>query len=147
MRRCSFTFTISVFVFLAGSDKQNLHWTRLAGESTGLANLARLQGIHGDTNTVFARVTIQSDADRITKMKFGFSDDVKVFLNDRLIYGGSDVYQSRDYRFLGTLGFYDELYLPLRKGENEVWMAVTEHFGGWGIKAMLEDGEGVRIAN
>jgi hypothetical protein len=62
-----------------------------------------------------------------------------------LIYGGSDVYTSRDYRFLGTIGLFDELYLPLKKGDNELWFAVTENFGGWGVKAMFDDLSGIRI--
>jgi hypothetical protein len=130
---------------LTQADKQKLSWTRLAAESSGLANLARLNGIKDSANTVFARLTIRSDRDQIKKIAFGFSDAVKVFFNDRLIYGGSDVYQSRDYRFLGTIGLFDEVYLPMKKGENELWFAVTENFGGWGIRASFEDTEGIEI--
>lgn len=53
----------------------------------------------------------------------------------------------RDYRFLGTIGLFDEVYLPLKKGENELWLAVTESFGGWGIKALIEDLAGLTIKN
>jgi hypothetical protein len=70
---------------------------------------------------------------------------VKVYFNDRLIYGGHDVYQSRDYRFLGTIGLYDELYLPLKQGQNELLLAVSENFGGWGIKALIENMEGIKL--
>jgi hypothetical protein len=130
---------------LTQDEKEKLNWRKLDGESTGIVNLARLQGVAGEKETVFARVTVWSESDQIKKMRLGFSDEVKVYFNDRLIYGGSDVYQSRDYRFLGSVGFYDELYLPLKKGENEIWVAVTENFGGWGLKAMFEDTEGIRI--
>jgi hypothetical protein len=130
---------------LTDKDKQGLVWKRLDCESTGLANLARLQGLEGDKNTVFARLVIESDGEQVKKLRFGFSDEVKVFFNDRLIYGGSDLYTSRDYRFLGTMGLFDELYLPMKKGDNELWVAVTENFGGWGIKAMFEDLSGIRI--
>jgi hypothetical protein len=57
---------------------------------------------------------------------------------------GADDYRSRDYRFLGTIGYFDELYLPLKKGENELIFAVSEDFGGWGIKALFEDPVGIR---
>ena len=130
---------------LTVADKEKLSWKKLDCESTGLANLARLQGVDGSKNTVFARVTIRSESDQIKKMRFGFSDEVKVYFNGRLIYGGTDPYQSRDYRFLGTAGFYDELYLPLKKGDNELWVAVTENFGGWGLKATFEDPQGIRV--
>ena len=78
-------------------------------------------------------------------MRFGFSDSVKAYLNGRLIFSGTDTYRSRDYRFLGTLGDFDALYLPLEKGENELWMAVGESFGGWGIKARFDDVDGIEI--
>jgi hypothetical protein len=130
---------------LTAADKGKLTWVKLTAEATGLTNLARVQGIEGEKDTVFARVVIQSESEQVKKFRFGFSDAVKVYYNDRVIYGGSDVYQSRDYRFLGTMGLYDEVYLPLKKGENEVWLAVTENFGGWGVKGLFEDMAGMRI--
>lgn len=130
---------------LTAADKQNLKWQKLDCESSGLVNLARLQGVAEGRNTAFARVLIQSDREQVKKVRFGFSDAVKVYFNDRLIYGGNDIYLSRDYRFLGTLGLYDELYLPLQKGDNELWLAVTENFGGWGVKAVIDDLSNVRI--
>ena len=130
---------------LTPNDKQKLSWKKLDCESTGLANLARLQGLEEGRNTVFAKLVIQSESEQVKKIRFGFSDAVKVYFNDRLIYGGSDIYTSRDYRFLGTIGLFDELYLPLKKGDNEVWFAVTENFGGWGIKALIEDLAGIKI--
>lgn len=130
---------------LAPGDKPNAGWKKLAVETSGLANLSRIQGVADGKNTVYARVTIQSDTEQVKKVRFGFSDAVKVYFNDVLIFGGSDIYASRDYRFLGTLGLFDELYLPLKKGDNELWFAVTENFGGWGIKAMFDDASGIRI--
>ena len=130
---------------LTPADKQNLSWKKLASETDGLTNLARIQGLEKDKNTAFARLTIQSDSEQIKKLRFGFSDIVKVYFNDRLIYGGSDLYSSRDYRFLGTVGLFDELYLPLKKGDNELWLAVTENFGGWGVKALFDDLSGIRF--
>ena len=130
---------------LAPADKEALRWTKLGGEATGLANLARVQGLRDGRNTTFARLTIRSEREQVKVVRFGFSDAVKVYLNDRLIYAGSDTYQSRDYRFLGTMGLFDELYLPLRAGRNELWMAVTETVGGWGIKAAFDDMEGIRL--
>jgi hypothetical protein len=52
---------------------------------------------------------------------------------------------SRDYRFLGTIGFYDKLFLPLKKGDNELWFVTSENFGGWGVKAKFENMEGILL--
>lgn len=130
---------------LTPPDAQKLSWKKLDCESTGICNLARLQGIKEERDTVFARLIIQSEREQVKRIRFGFSDAVRVYFNDRLLYGGSDIYQSRDYRFLGTVGLFDELYLPLKQGDNELWMAVTENFGGWGIKAMFDNMDGIRI--
>ncbi|MCH8059016.1 MAG: hypothetical protein IIA11_01020 [Proteobacteria bacterium] len=49
-----------------------------------------------------------------------------------LLYSkGNNAYQSRDYRYLGTIGLFDAIMLPLAVGDNELWIAVSEAFGGW----------------
>lgn len=128
---------------LIAADLAGRTWTKLECESTGMANLARLQGVAARKDTVFARLTITSEGEQVKRVRFGFSDRVKVYVNRRLVYGGNDNYQSRDYRFLGTVGLFDELYLPLQKGDNELWFAVSESFGGWGIKAQFDDPAGI----
>ena len=130
---------------LTPADREKLNWRTTGVEPNGTANLARWQGVKEGRDTVFARLVIRSDREQIKKVSFGFSDEVKVYFNDRLLYGGSDIYQSRDHRFLGTIGLYDELYLPLRRGENELWLAVTENFGGWGVTARFENMEGIKL--
>lgn len=130
---------------LTASDTSKLQWTKLDCEATGICNLARVHGLEGERNTVFAKLTVHSESEQIKPLAFGFSDVARVYLNGRLIYAGSDIYRSRDYRFLGTVGLFDELYLPLRKGDNELWVAVTESFGGWGIKAQFEDMQGIKL--
>ena len=60
-------------------------------------------------------------------------------MNGRLVYGGSNQYLTRDYRYLGTIGLFDDLYVSLSPGPNEVWFAVSESFGGWGILGVVDD--------
>lgn len=132
-------------VWLTEAEKEGLTWTPLSAEPSGLTNLAKVQGVGRGKNTVFARVVVVSDKAQIKPMKFGFSDRVKVYVNNQLFYSGNDDYRSRDYRFLGTMGFFDELYVPLKAGENELWLAVSETFGGWGVQARFEDMDGISI--
>jgi hypothetical protein len=112
-------------------------WTTLHAEPSGLTNLAGAHGAFGDRNTVYVRTTIGSDRPRRQPLQLGFSDRVVVFLNGDRIYRGDATYGSRDYRFLGSMGWYDTSYLPLVAGENELVVAVSEDFGGWGIQARL----------
>ena len=113
-------------------------WTRLDAEPSGLVNLAIAGGIDGDRNTVWARVTIQSDRDRTVAMHLGFSDRAVAYLNGHALFRGDDTYRSRDYRFLGSIGWYDTVYLPLVAGANDLLVAVSESFGGWGIQARFD---------
>lgn len=123
----------------------DLGWHRMESEVTGITNLARLNGIGDGKNTVFARLTIQSDREQLKRLRFGYSDRVRVYVNGQPVYGGDNTYTSRDYRYLGTIGLFDEVYLPLREGDNEVRFAVMEAFGGWGILASMEDRSGLTL--
>lgn len=97
----------------------------------------------GEKNSVVARLLVSSTGDQRKKLSFGYSDEVLVFVNGVPLYGGSNRYPSRDYRYLGTIGLFDEVYLPLRNGHNAVRFVVTEAFGGWGIQARFEDPQGI----
>jgi len=46
-----------------------------------------------------------------------------------------------DPSFAGIIGLYDALYLPLKKGNNELLLLVTEMFGGWGF--ICRDGNAI----
>lgn len=132
-------------ILLNQEDKKKRNWKNLDSESTGLANIARIQGNEKGKNCVFARIILASDKEQTKLLQFGFSDKVKVYLNDQLIYRGNNTYRTRDYRFLGTIGLFDGLYLPLKKGENEITFAVSELFGGWGLMGKFSNIEGISI--
>ncbi len=130
---------------LDAADLAGRRWTRLAAERSGLANLARIQGVRGRRNTVFARATLIADRERTVRLDFGWSDRVRVYLGGRLLFSGDDTYRSRDYRFLGSIGYFDALYLPLAPGGNDLLLAVSEDEGGWGVQARLEDRAGIAV--
>jgi hypothetical protein len=127
---------------------EDLSWQMLNSEVSGITNISRLHGILEKKNTAFAKVTIVSDSEQIKKLNFGFSSRIMIFLNGQLLYSGQDAFLTRDYRFLGTMGYYDDVYLSLTKGENELWMAISEDLmfrGGWGFQAKIEDQKGIKI--
>jgi hypothetical protein len=111
------------------------------------ANISREVQLYDDKpgNTVFARITIQSDKDQTRLFEFGYSDRVVALLNGTPIYRGNNNYRSRDYRYLGTIGLFDAIYLPLKKGDNTLLMAVSEDFGGWLITGRFTDPSGLKI--
>jgi len=125
-----------------------LTYKTLAAGKTGITNLARVQMTAKDKETVFAKVIITSDTDQTKKFEFGFSDMATVFLNGQPLFSGNDRFGSRDYRFLGTIGFNDAVYLPLKKGDNELQIMVTEiigDVGGWGVQGRFENLDGLRL--
>lgn len=129
-----------------GSERlASRRWTRLAAEPSGLADLARVQGVARGRDTAFAAATLRSDRARTVGLALGFSDRVRAYLNGRLLYRGDDTYRTRDYRFLGSIGFFDTLYLPLEAGDNDLVLAVSEDFGGWGVQARLDDPDGIVV--
>jgi hypothetical protein len=122
-----------------------LQWQRLDAEDTGITNISRLRILAEGANTVFARLRIDSDRPQPLDLHFGYSDTAQVFLNGRKLYAGNRLYESQDYRYLGTIGLFDSLSLDLRSGSNEVLIAVGERFGGWGLMAAIDPPPGVSV--
>jgi hypothetical protein len=122
---------------------KDVAWTRLEVESNGIANLARVAGWSDKAPTVLARTVVHADRARSVAMRFGFSDRVRVYVNGALLFTGDDSQASRDYRFLGTVGLYDELQLQLRRGDNDVVFAVSEGGGGWAAQAAFVEMDGL----
>jgi hypothetical protein len=89
---------------------------------------------------VYARTNIDSDRERVKKLSIGYSDDVSVFLNGKILFRGRSAQNFRDPAFLGIVNpENDAVYLPLKKGRNELLLAVSELGGGWGFICRLED--------
>ena len=133
--------------WLKADEIPGLKWTGINSEFTGAINIARVAQRAQNKNTALLKITISSDADQIKRLDFGFSDKVQAYVNGKLIYSGNNVFRSRDYRYLGTIGYFDSIYLDLKKGDTEIVFAVTEGFGGWGFKAKLEDRKGILESN
>lgn len=105
----------------------------------------RLQKPRGP-KAVYARAVIRSGREQVRKMLFGYSDEVTVFLNGRPLFTGKSAFRFRDPGFLGVVDVEnDAVHLPLRKGDNELVLAVSEYFGGWGFICRLEDAAGVGL--
>ena len=142
---------------LSRAERDSMHWQDVEAEPPGLVALYRYrQAPHlhvtfqSDFSTrlepqpgmqvLYARTWIDSDRDEVKKLALGYSDDVSVFLNGRILYRGRSAQSFRDPRFLGIVNpENDAIYLPLRKGRNELILAVSELGGGWGYIARLED--------
>lgn len=117
----------------------------LAVETNGIANLAKLAGADENADTGFIRLNVESDNNQMKELRFGYSDRVRIYLNGKRVYFGNAGWRVRDYRFLGTVGFFDSVGLDLKKGDNELLVAVSETFGGWAWAGAMEDRSGVSL--
>ena len=124
---------------------RNLDWKPLRVETNGIANLAKLSTAADGADTVFVRLNIKSDSKQMKELRFGYSDRVRFYLNGKRVYYGDAGWRVRDYRFLGTVGFFDSVGLDLKKGDNELRVAVSETFGGWAFVGAMEDQIGVEL--
>ncbi len=125
-------------------------WGRKIQVEEGVAaNISRVQLLRDGSpgETVFAKIVIKSTKDQIKLFHFGYSDRVVAILNGKAIYRGNNGWRTRDYRYLGTVGLFDGIYLNLKKGDNTLLMAVSESFGGWLITGKFDDPKDVEVTS
>ena len=124
-------------------------WRTVAAEPSGLVAaerfLKRPSGAH--RAAALARLRIDAATEGTREFRFGFSDEVTVFLNGRPIFSGDARYSFDDPRQEGLIGLWQGLvYLPLRKGSNDLVLAVADSFGGWGWMGQFADSGGLEIS-
>ncbi|CAN5857920.1 hypothetical protein BH18ACI5_BH18ACI5_22580 [soil metagenome] len=94
-----------------------------------------------------ARVTVNAARDTVAAFDLGFSDVATVFVNGVPIFTGDASYSFDRLRREGLIGFDQaRLYLPLRAGDNQLAIIVTDTFGGWGVMGRFVDAPGLEIS-
>lgn len=91
------------------------------------------------TKVVLARTSLQSARNETRRMQFSYSDGITIYLNGQPLYFGMNPQGLRDNLGLMSPGG-DAVYLPLKRGRNELVVAVTEYSGGWAFWARLDPG-------
>ena len=118
----------------------NLNWQSVQANDKGIVDVSRYHSRKsGAADCIFAKTTISVGKDTLMRFGFGYSDFLTVYLNKQPIFLGVSSYQSRDKSFLGIVGYFDNLFLPLKKGNNELMIQVGEYMGGWGFCFRNED--------
>ncbi len=142
---------------LSPSESAGMKWQEVEAEPPGIVAIYRYReaphprvSFQGDFSkrldpqpgmkVVYARTSITAGRDQVKKLHLGYSDDVSVFLNGKILYRGRSAQGFRDPGFLGIVDpENDAVYLPLRKGSNELLLAISELGGGWGFIGRLAD--------
>jgi sugar lactone lactonase YvrE len=127
---------VDVERYPGGEWLDGLSWRTVVSEPSGLVDVGRYHGRTGrEPDVVFARKIIRSDEEKESRLLFGYSDAISIYLGGRLLFSGSSAYRQRDPSFLGVVGLFDMVCLPLEKGENELLFMIVESFGGWAFMA------------
>jgi len=115
-------------------DLPGIEWKNIKGAATGLVDIAPHVRKTGSTpECVLARTVIDSQGEKLKKLTFGYSDEISVFLNGKILFRGHSEFRRRDPDFHGIVGLHDAVFLPLQRGKNEILLMVSEVFGGWGF--------------
>lgn len=126
-----------------------VQWSAITAESRGIINLSREFGhVENDARRLaWLKTTIHSDKTQERTLDLGFSDEVWVFINGRILYV--------DQNYYGTPGQKDpdgrctienaSIKLPLLEGDNEILIGLANYFYGWGIIARLDRTDGLKL--
>jgi len=122
-------------------------WQPIIAERLGLINLTRQYGADDESKrrVTWLKKTITSESVQKRTLHLGFSDEVWVLINNRLLYIDKNYYNQPIMKEPnGRISIENTSFnLPLQEGENELMIGVGNFFFGWGIIARLDAVEGL----
>jgi hypothetical protein len=90
-----------------------------------------------------------SDRKQTKKVDIGWTREVWVFANGKLVYTDKNLFELDGARKApdGRCSLENGAFaLPLEAGDNEVAVAIANNFFGWGLMLRLTDTEAVHLA-
>jgi len=127
-------------------------WKAINTERGGLVNISRVYGkplSEPNRAVAWLKTTISSDSKQTKKVEIGWTREMWVFANGKLVYADKNLFESDEERKApdGRCSLENGAFtLPLEAGENEVAVAIANNFFGWGLKLRIADPEGVHLA-
>jgi len=127
-------------------------WKTIGTERSGLVNLSREYGQplpEPNRAVAWVKTTITSDTRQTKKVAIGWTRDLWVFVNGKLVYADQNLFESDVARKApdGRCSLENGAFtLPLEAGDNEVAVAIANSFYGWGLMLRLDDVDGVHLA-
>ena len=127
-------------------------WKAIGTERNALVNLSREYGrpLHApDRAIAWLKTTITSDRKQLKMAEIGWTREIWVFVNGRLVYSGRNFFeQEASRKFPDGRGSLENgsFALPLETGDNEVAVAIANNYFGWGLMLRLKNPEKVHLA-
>jgi hypothetical protein len=124
-------------------------WSDINAEPRGIINLTRKFGPSANDarRLVWLKTTLHSDQLQERRLHIGFSDEIWLFVNGQLLYVDKNHFGTPGQKFpKGRCTIENAtITLPLKQGENEVLIALSNYFYGWGMIMRLDDTNGIRF--
>jgi len=123
-------------------------WSPITAKHRGMVNLTERFGATetGDRRLTWLRTTFTSQEEQDKLLRMGFSDEVWVFINGQPLHQNKNYYGSpgmKEPRGRCTLE-NTKFKVPLKEGENEILIGLSNYFFGWGLIARWDDTSGLR---
>jgi len=129
-------------------------WQPLVAERAGLVNISRVYGrpfppYQQNRALAWIKTTIHSSKSQSKNVKLGWVGEAWIYVNGKLVYADKNQYwdtktkKDPDGRCSLENGSFA---LPLQAGDNEVVVALTNHFYGWAFIFRLDDVKGISLA-
>jgi hypothetical protein len=110
-------------------------------DSTGAVMVdSVMTGRIAGSRIVYARTTLTAARDEIRRLEYAYSNGAVLYLNGRPVVFAMNPGGLRGLGVMARAG--DAVYLPLRRGRNELVFAVIQLTGGWAFSARLEPSAG-----
>jgi hypothetical protein len=139
-------------------DLGGLKWQRVATEPEGFVLVNRyreapvggvprdstgavlvdsvMTGRIANSRIVYARTTIAAPRDELRRLQYSYSNGVVIYLNGRPLAFAMNPGGLRGLGVMAKAG--DAVYLPLRRGRNQLVLAVIQSTGGWAFSGRLQ---------
>jgi hypothetical protein len=127
-------------------------WRTITAERNGLMNISREYGRplpDPGRAVAWLKTTITSDRKQAKKVDIGWTRDLWVFVNGKLVYADRNLFEVEGARKFPDARCSLEngsAMLPLEAGDNEIAVALANNFFGWGLMMRVADPEGIQLA-
>ena len=121
-------------------------YTEVTTEETGLLPISKYakKSTSGSfeqnkEDYVVAKTTIDAQEAETRLFSFDYSDKIIVYLNGQPLFKGNNAFRHKGPQHTGHLAITtNKLYLPLKKGTNQLHCVVIDKANGWGLMGKLE---------
>jgi hypothetical protein len=133
-----------------GADAISAHqWKTGASEPDGYLNINRFarkqtwgMGFQNSTDLVWLRYEWNEPAEGLKPLSFEFGNKAFIYLNRQKLFAGQNSFLLKTSFYRGDMDKKmraNTIFLPVKKGKNELLVAVASTGNGWGFVAQFAD--------